>query len=69
MEHHNVQAQGPPLSAKVSFVSIDPADVKLPGDDQRVLNLVFKVTPLVRLDLVLTYEREAAIQGPHEIPS
>ena len=64
MESHYVQAQGPPLSAKVSFVSIDPADVKLPGDDQRVLNLVFKVTPLVRLDLVLTYlEREAAISS------
>ena len=26
---HYVQAQGPPLSAKVSFVSIDPADVKV----------------------------------------
>ena len=47
MESHYVQAQGPPLSAKVSFVSIDPADVKVPGYNQRALNLVNKVTRII----------------------
>ena len=47
MEPHYVQAQGPPLSAKVSFVSIDQADVKLPAYNQKVLNSVFKVTRII----------------------
>ena len=34
VEPHYVEAHGPPLSAKVSFVRIDPADWKLPGDNQ-----------------------------------
>ena len=47
MEPHYVEAQGPPLSAKVSFVRIDAADVKLPGYNQRVSNSVFKVTRII----------------------
>ena len=34
-------------SAKVLFVRIDPAEWKLPGDNQRVLNSVFKVTRII----------------------
>ena len=37
----------PPQSTKVSFVGIDSADVKLPGDNQRVPILVFKVTWII----------------------
>ena len=47
VEPHYVEAQGPSLSAKVSFVRIDPADVKLPGNNQRVSNAVFKVTRII----------------------
>ena len=47
VEPHCVEAQGPPLSAKVSFVRIDPADVKLPGNNQSVSNAVFKVTRII----------------------
>ena len=32
--HTYVQGQGPPLSAKVSIVRIDPVDQRLPGDNQ-----------------------------------
>ena len=34
VELHYIEPQGPPLSAKVSFVRIDPADQKLPKDNQ-----------------------------------
>ena len=47
VEPHYVPAQGPPLSTKVSISSIDPADVKLPGYNQRVLNSVFKVKRII----------------------
>ena len=47
MESHYVEAQLPPWSTKVSFVGIDSADVKLPGNNQRVLNSIFKVTRII----------------------
>ena len=47
VEPHYVPAQGPPLFTKVSISSIDPADVKLPGYNQRVLNSVFKVKRII----------------------
>ena len=44
------------LSAKVSFVGIYPADWKLPGDNQRVLSSVFKVTQITYIYFyLLTY--------------
>ena len=36
-----------PRSTKVLFVGIDPADVKLHGDNQRVSISVFKVTRII----------------------
>ena len=54
VEPRYYQAQGPPLSAKVSFVSIYPADWTLPSDNQRVLNSVFYVSSYI---LVLRYVR------------
>ena len=44
---HYVEAHGPPLSSKVPFVRIDPADWKFTGDNQRVSNSVFKVTWII----------------------
>ena len=41
------EAQWPPLSAKVSFVRIDPADLKLPGDNQSMSNWVFFVSSYI----------------------
>ena len=46
------EAQWPPLSAKVSFVRIDPADLKLPGNNQSMSNWVFFVSSYI---LVLRY--------------
>ena len=43
------------ISANVSFVRIDPADWKLPGDNQRVSNSVFKVTRISKKDDLRTY--------------
>ena len=44
MQPYYVEAHSPLTSAKVSFVRIDPADWKLPGDNQRVSNSELKVT-------------------------
>ena len=41
------EAQWPPLSAKVSFVRIDPADLKLPGNNQSMSNWVFFVSSYI----------------------
>ena len=47
MEPHYIEAQWPPQSTKGLFVWIDAADVKLPGNNQRVSNSVFKVTRII----------------------
>ena len=46
------QAKGPPLSTRVSFVRIDPADWKLPQDNHTVSDLLFSVSSYI---LVLRY--------------
>ena len=53
VEPHYYQAQGPPLSTRVSFVRIDPADWKLPQDNQTVSDLLFSVSSYI---LVLRYK-------------
>ena len=35
MKPRYVEPQGPPLSAKVSFVRVDPEDLTLSGNNQR----------------------------------
>ena len=60
MEPYYVEAHWSPLSAKVYFVRIDVADVKLPGYNQRVLNSVFKVTRIIYI------VEEIAAQEPSE---
>ena len=45
MEPHNIEAQC--QSTKVSFVGIYVVEVKLPGNNQRVSNSVFKVTRII----------------------
>ena len=58
VEPRYYQAQGPPLSAKVSFVKIDPGDWKLPQDNQRVSGSVFQRSPIiivVRLEVKALY--------------
>ena len=52
VEPRYVEAQGPPLTTKVSFVRIDSADWKLPQDNQSVSDLVFSVSSYI---LVLRY--------------
>ena len=47
------EAQGPFLSAKLLFVRIAAANVKLPGYFQRVLSTIFKVMQII--ELVDTY--------------
>ena len=47
VEPRYYQAQGPPLSTEVSFVKIDPGDWKLPQDNHRVSNSVFKVKRII----------------------
>ena len=44
MKPHYVQAQGPPLSPKISFVSIDPADWTVSGYNHPVSTSVFSVS-------------------------
>ena len=44
---HYVKAHGPSLSAMVSFVRIDPADWKLPGNNQSITNWVFSVNSYI----------------------
>ena len=41
------EAHLPPLSAKVSFVGIDAADWKLPGNNQSMSNSVFSVSSYI----------------------
>ena len=53
VEPRYVEAQGPPLTTKVSFVRIDSADWKLPQDNQSVSDLVFSVSSYI---LVLRYK-------------
>ena len=43
MKPHYDKAQLLPLAVKASFVRIDPADWKLPNDNQSMSNLVFSV--------------------------
>ena len=47
------EAQGPFLSAKLLFVRIAAADVKLPGYNQRVSSSIFK--DMQTIELVETY--------------
>ena len=47
------EVQGPFLSAKLLFVRIAAANVKLPGYFQRVLSKIFKVMQII--ELVDTY--------------
>ena len=47
------EVQGPFLSAKLLFVRIAAADVKLPGYNQRVSSSIFKV--MLTIELVETY--------------
>ena len=47
MEPRKDEAPGPPLSAKVSFARIGPAVLKLPSDNHRVSNSVFKVKRII----------------------
>ena len=47
------EVQGPFLSAKLLFVRIAAANVKLPGYFQRVLSTIFKVMQII--ELVDTY--------------
>ena len=47
------EVQGPFLSAKLLFVRIAAADVKLPGYNQRVSSTIFKVMRII--ELVDTY--------------
>ena len=53
MQPHHVEAYGPLLSAKVLFVRIDPADWKLPGDNQSMSNSAFEVTRIVTFSVPL----------------
>ena len=46
-----LEAQGPLLTAKISFVRIDPADWKLPGNNKSVSNSVFSVNSSIVLVL------------------
>ena len=55
MQPRCVEAHGPPLSAKVLLVSIDPVDWNLPGDNERVSNSAFKVTRIIEWYLDLVY--------------
>ena len=50
---HYSEVQGPFLSAKLLFVRIAAANVKLPGYFQRVLSTIFKVMQII--ELVDTY--------------
>ena len=43
------EAQGPFLSAKLLFVRIAAANVKLPGYFQRLLSTIFKVMQIIEL--------------------
>ena len=50
MEPQFVEAKWPPLSAKVSFVRIDAADVKFTGDNQRAWISFFKAPRIIYVD-------------------
>ena len=52
VERRYYQAQGPPLSTRVSFVRIDPADCKLAQDNHTVSDSLFSVSSYI---LVLRY--------------
>ena len=57
------EVQGPFLSAKLLFVRIAAADVKLPGYNQRVSSSIFKV--MLTIELVETYV-EASLKASSE---
>ena len=46
-EPRQVEAQGPPLSAKVQFATFDPAVSKISGNNHRVSHSVFKVKRII----------------------
>ena len=60
VEPRYYQAQGPPLSAKVSFVKIDPGDWKLPQDNQRVSGSVFQRSPIIIVARLFVFGRKFA---------
>ena len=57
------EVQGPFLSAKLLFVRIAAANVKLPGYFQRVLSTIFKVMQIIELvDTYVKMSQKATIQ-------
>ena len=57
------EVQGPFLSAKLLFVRIETANVKLPGYFQRLLSTIFKVMQIIELvDTYVKMSQKATIQ-------